>query len=271
MIPDRVAVILVVPRLIMFAVASPVLEMVAIVMSEEFHTTEVVRSGVLPSLKFPVAVNCWVPFRKIVALDGVTVMDSSTAGVTVSVVEAEMVPDVALMVVVPAPTELASPFEPAVLLIVVTTVLEELQTTDDVRFCVELSENVPVAMNCWVLPRAILGFAGVTVRDDNMAGITVSVAGLERIPLNNDVMVAMPSLTAVAIPFEPAALLMVATPELDVAQVATVVKIWVFASASVPVAVNCCVVPLAMLAAVGVTAVDTRAEALSVAVPDTPV
>jgi hypothetical protein len=51
-------------------------------------------------------------------------------------------------VVVPVLFDWASPFEPAVLLIVATNVLEELQTIDDVRFCSELSENFPVAMNC---------------------------------------------------------------------------------------------------------------------------
>jgi hypothetical protein len=117
----------------------------------------------------------------------------------------------------------------------------------------------------------MLGFTGVTVREVRIAGVTVSVADPEIPPGNNDVMVAIPSLTAVALPFEPDVLLMVATPELDVDQVARVVKIWVFKSSSVPVAVNCCVVPLAMLAVVGVTAVDTRAEDLRAAEPETPV
>jgi hypothetical protein len=42
----------------------------------------------------------------------------------------------------------ASPFVPAVLLIVATPVFEEVQVTDDERFGVVPSEKVPVAINC---------------------------------------------------------------------------------------------------------------------------
>ena len=131
--------------------------------------------------------------------------------------------------------------------------------------------NVPIAMNCLVFPRAMLGFAGVTVKAVSTAGVTVSVAAFEGTLLKNDMMVAVPTLTAVAFPVDPAVLLMVAMPKLDVAQSARVVKVWVFPSASVPVAANCSVVPLAMLAVVGVTPIDDKAEDVSVAVPETPV
>ena len=60
--------------------------------------------------------------------------------VTVSVVEPEMLPDVAVIVVVPAATEVAIPFDPAVLLMVATDSAEELQVTDVVMFFVLLSE-----------------------------------------------------------------------------------------------------------------------------------
>jgi hypothetical protein len=174
------------------------------------------------------------------------------------------------MVVVPSLFDVASPFKPAVLLIVATPVLVELQATDDVRSCTVVSENVPIAVNCLVLPRAMLVFVGVTTKALSVAAVTESVAELDVTPVKDDVMLAPPTLTAVALPCEPAALLMVATPELDVAQVATVVKIWVVVSASLPVAVNCCVVPLGMLGAVGVTPIDSRAEDVKVAVPETP-
>ncbi len=65
---------------------------------------------------------------------GVTRIDSSTAGVTVSVVDPVKIPDVAVIVVVPAPTDVARPFEPVVLLIVETRAFEELQETKDVIF-----------------------------------------------------------------------------------------------------------------------------------------
>lgn len=52
----------------------------------------------------------------------------------------KIVPDTAVIVVVPATTEVANPFVPAVLLIVALELSVELQTTDEVRSCVVLSE-----------------------------------------------------------------------------------------------------------------------------------
>ena len=43
------------------------------------------------------------------------------------------------------------------------------------RFCVEPSVKVPVAVNCCVRPLAIVGFAGVTAIDVTTAAVTVSV------------------------------------------------------------------------------------------------
>ena len=70
-------------------------------------------------------------------LPGVTSMDVRVGAVTVSVAEPEMLPDVALIVVVPAATAVASPDE---LPIVATSVLDELQVTELVMSFVELSE-----------------------------------------------------------------------------------------------------------------------------------
>jgi hypothetical protein len=75
-------------------------------------------------------------------------MDTSVAAVTVWVVEFDMPPDVAVIVVVPAATAVTNPLEPAALLMVATPVLDEFQVTVVVRFCVELSEYVPVAVYC---------------------------------------------------------------------------------------------------------------------------
>ncbi len=74
------------------------------------------------------------------AVAGVTAIETSVAALTVNVVVAETLPDAAVMVTEPAATDAASPLEPAALLIVAMAVFEELQTTNDVRFCVELSE-----------------------------------------------------------------------------------------------------------------------------------
>jgi prepilin signal peptidase PulO-like enzyme (type II secretory pathway) len=64
---------------------------------------------------------------------------------------------VAVIVVVPALTEAACPFDPAVLLMVATAVDDELQLTELVRFCVVPSLKVPVATNCAVVLGAIVG------------------------------------------------------------------------------------------------------------------
>ena len=55
------------------------------------------------------AVNCWVPPTGIEAVAGVTLMLSSTAGRTVKAAVPEMSPEVAVMVVAPLPTPVASP------------------------------------------------------------------------------------------------------------------------------------------------------------------
>lgn len=60
--------------------------------------------------------------------------------VTVKVAVAEMFPDAAVMVVVPAATAAARPMEPEALLMDAIPVLEELQVTVVVRFWVVLSE-----------------------------------------------------------------------------------------------------------------------------------
>lgn len=63
-------------------------------------------------------------------------MDTSAAGVTVNVVAPEIAPDVAVMVVMPAATEVASPLKPTALLMVATAGVEDVQVTDFVRSCV---------------------------------------------------------------------------------------------------------------------------------------
>jgi hypothetical protein len=73
-------------------------------------------------------------------LVGVTEIDTSVAAVTVRGVEPDTLPSVAEIVVTPTPpVEVAKPYEPEALLIEAAAVLEELQVTATVRFCVELS------------------------------------------------------------------------------------------------------------------------------------
>ena len=78
-------------------------------------------------------------------------MDTRVTGaVTVNPVEPEMVPDVALMVALPAATPVANP----ALLMVATAVLEELQVTELVRFWVVPLLLVPVAVSWSEAPTA---------------------------------------------------------------------------------------------------------------------
>jgi hypothetical protein len=76
---------------------------------------------------------------------------------------------------VPVPTAVANP--PAI--IVATVVVCELQVAELVKFCVELSEKVPVAVNCFVVPLAIDGFAGVTAIDTSVGAVAVTVRVVE--------------------------------------------------------------------------------------------
>src|SRR5689334_11449663 len=100
----------------------------------------------------PVALNCVVVVGAICELVGVTEIDTRTAVVTVSVVLPLTAPTVALIVVVPTPWLLA---RPVVGLTVATFVAVEAQVAWLVTFCVVVSEYVPVAVNCCVVPSAI--------------------------------------------------------------------------------------------------------------------
>jgi hypothetical protein len=170
-----------------------------------------------------------------------------------------MSPLVAVMVADPAARAVAWPFVPAALLMAATEVVDELQVTEAVRSWVLASEKVPVAVNCWVVPTAILGFVGVTEMDWRVAVLTVRVV-VPVLPPDVAVMVVVPAASPDALP----TLSMVAVAMLDELQTTCVVKSWVLASEKVPVAVNCWVVPLAMLGLVGVTAMDWRVAVVTV-------
>jgi hypothetical protein len=140
------------------------------------------------------------------------------------VVEFETLPDVAVIVVEPAPAAVARPLRPEVLLMLATDVEEEFQVTDVVKFCDELSEYVPVAVNCAVMPLIMLGFVGVTEIDTSVAGVTVSVVLPDTLVAGSmAVIVAEPVPVAVAKPLEPDTLLTLATLVEDELQVTDVV------------------------------------------------
>src|SRR5271167_5013755 len=126
-----------------------------------------------------------------------------------------MAPLVALIVVLPAFNADANP----PLLMVAVVVLEDAHVTLAVRFCVELSLYVPVAVNCCVLPAATDGFTGVTAMDTSVAAVTVSVVLPTTLPLVAEIVV-LPAFSADANP----PLLIVAVTVLDDAHVTLAVR-----------------------------------------------
>jgi hypothetical protein len=181
--------------------ATPVANPLAVIVTTpvvcEVHVTEPVKFCVELSENVPVAVNCSVALFAIEGLAGVTAIDTSVGAVvvTVRVVEPLTAPETACIWLVPAVTPVAKP--PAVT--VATPVVCEVHVTELVKFCVELSENVPVAVNCSVLPFTIDGFAGVTAIDTSVAEVTVST--VDPLTLPEIAMIVLdPAAFAVAIP-----------------------------------------------------------------------
>src|ERR1700733_12704487 len=192
------------------ALARPPVLIVAMVVVPEVQVTVDVKFCVVPSLNIPVAVNCWVAPLAIDGFTGVTAIDCRVAAVTVRVVEPLIDDDVAVMVEVPTAAALARP----PVLIVAMVVVPEVQVTVDVKFCVVPSLNIPVAVNCWVAPLVIEGFAGVTAIDCNVAAVTVSTVDPE-IDADVAVIVEVPTPVPLA---RPAALIVAieVVPELHV-------------------------------------------------------
>lgn len=179
--------------------ASPPVLMVATPVVEDPHVAELLRFCVLPSVNVPVAVNCWVVPRAIAGLAGVMAMETRAAAVTVSVVEPAIEPEVAVMVVDPGATLVARPWLPEALLIVAIPAVAELHCTVCVMFWVLPSVNVPVAVNCWVVPKGRVGMAGVTAIETTAAGLTVNNVVPETTP-ELAVMVVVPVAALIASP-----------------------------------------------------------------------
>lgn len=207
--------------------------------TDELQVADVVRSWVVPFEYVPIAENCSVVPAAMLPLTGVTAMDLSIALVTGRVVEPVMVPNVAVIVVGPAATALA---RPPLAVMVALEVSEELQVTCVVRSWDVLSENVPVALNCCVVPAATLWLTGVTVIDLSVTSLTGRVVVPETSP-DVAVIVGVPGAMAVALPLESTAIIELS----EELQVTCVVRSWVVLSENVPVALSCCVVPAATL------------------------
>jgi hypothetical protein len=257
MLPE-VAEIVVVP--VATVVATPLAEMVAVVGADDAQVTVDVRFCVEPSVYVPVAVNGCVSPLATLGFAGVTAMETSVAGVTVSVVLPVKLPDVAEIVVVPTARVEARPLAAMVAVVV----LDDAQVAVEVRFCVEPSVYVPVAVNCCPTPLATLGFAGATATETSTGGSTVSPV-VPVTPPDIAEMVVVPAARVVARPVAA----MVAAAGVDDAQVAVEVRFCVEPSVYVPMAVNCCVSPASTTGFAGVTAMvaTTAGSTVSVVLP----
>ena len=143
---------------------------------------------------------------------------------TVSVTAGElMLPSVATIEVVPTAAAVARPFDPPALLIVAVDVSDELQVTDAVRFWIDPSAYVPVAVNCFCVPSGMVVFAGVVAIETSATGVTVSTVLPAMLPSVAEIVV-VPTFVVVARPFDPPALLMEATEVAEEPHVTDVVR-----------------------------------------------
>ena len=141
----------------------------------------------------------------------------------------------------------------------------DAHVTVAVRFCVVPSLYVPVATNCWVVPFAIDGVAGVTAIDTSVAAVTVSVV----LPLTAPIvaeMTVVPAATPVARPTDPAALEIVAVAVVADAQVTVPSGSASWRRCTSPWRRIAALVPLAIDGVTGVTAIDTSVAAVTVSV-----
>jgi hypothetical protein len=203
--------------------------------------------------------NCATPPIGIVS-DPVeaTTIDLSAVGTVTEVCPLTPLLSVAIMFALPAATAVANPEAETV----AADVLSEVQVEVAVRSLVLESLYVPVALNCCVPPMAIVGVAGVTAIECSVGAGTVIVAWPCTPPLDVAMMFALPAATAVASPEAET----IAVDVLSEVHVTVAVRSLVLESLYVPVALNCCVPPMATVGADGVTAIDSSVGAGTVIV-----
>ena len=210
-VATSVAVIVVAPKV--NAEANPVTgSILATAGVEEIQVTDNVFTTDVLSELIPIAVNCCVAPLAILGLTGVIARDERVAAVTFKVVTSvfPVATSVAVIVVAPNVNAEANPVTGSML---ATAGVEEIQVTDDVFTITVLSEFIPIAVNCCVVPLAILGLIGLTDRDASVAAVTSNVVEFV-IPVAESIAVIVtgpPTASAVASPFVPAALLILAT------------------------------------------------------------
>jgi hypothetical protein len=220
----------------------------------DFQESPLRFEATLPSLKVPLAVNRTDVPLEILGFAGLMVIETRCAVETVRPVEPLIDPKVALMVVLPAATLEARPCA----LMVAAAALNDVQVTVVVMSWVLLSLKVPVAVNCLVVPTAVLEFAGVMAIDTRVAAVTVSDAVPLTVP-DAAVIVVVPVPVLVANPVAS----MLAT-EVEEEDHAIEVSNWTLPSSKLPTAVNWWAVPSAMDGIAGLTAMETRCAGTTV-------
>ena len=220
-------------------------------------------------MKVPVAVNCCIVPAGFDDVPGVTAMDTRAAAVTARFAVLLTDPSVAVITVPPWPALVAKPAFGAVALIVATPGTDELQVTELVTSCIELSVKVPIAVNCCFVPNEMEALPGVTAMDTSAAGVTATAVA----PLMGPTVAEMleePTFALVVRPCVPAVLLTPAAAESEL-HVAAAVKSCVLPSVNSPVALSCTFVPRAIDGLAGVTVMETSAggPTVSVVEPDT--
>src|SRR5262249_35810058 len=141
---------------------------------------------------------------------------------------------------------------------VATAGVEELHSTDCVISCVELSLNVPVALNCFVASSGMEEFAGIIANETSVAVLTVTEVLADTVP-EVTLTVAVPGPTAMASPFWSMVRTLVERDDHS-ADISTCV----LPSSKLPTAVNCCCVAAAMVTSVGVNVIVCRCAGTTV-------
>ena len=244
--PEADAVIVTVPPF--FPCAIPLERTEAMFGFDDFQLTPARFPPELPSLNVPVAVNMMEVRAEILGFAGLIVIPTKCAVETVSEVEPLIFPKAAEIVVLPVATLVTCP----VLATVAAAGFDDVHRTEFETSCVLLSLKVPVAVNCLVVPFAILELAGVTAIDTRLAPVTVS----EVVPLTDPlvtVIVVLPVPAPVASPLA-STVATLPDPEDQVADV----RSCVLPSSKFPTALNCSVVPTAIDGFVGLSEMDTR-------------
>lgn len=143
------------------AEAKPVLLIVAIDRSDDDQETPFVMSVTVPSLKRPVAENCWDPWLTVIeGLAGLISIETRGELVIVTVVDPVIPLSLAEIVAEPGAMVVATPLS-----LINSTLTFEVVQTGDFSTPVLPSTYVADAVNCCLKPVSNEGAGGVTVID----------------------------------------------------------------------------------------------------------